>query len=132
MKVNTTMTISCPCGSEKAYAECCQRFHDGVLFGPLPASPVQLMRSRYSAFALRLTDYLLATWHATTRPHALSLADNPDWVALQIVSDSADGDQGKVHFRAFYQLGSETGMLEEHSEFVRESGRWFYLNGKTN
>lgn len=86
------------------------------------------MRSRYSAFALGLRDYLLSTWHPSTRPQALDLADNPKWVQLQIVNSSQQGAQGQVHFRAYFQVGSDIGMHDELSDFVKENGRWFYLN----
>ena len=60
----------CSCGSGRAYAECCGRYLDG---GEPPATAEQLMRSRYTAYALAREDYLLATWHASTRPSALAL-----------------------------------------------------------
>lgn len=86
------------------------------------------MRSRYSAFAMGNTQYLLATWHERTRP-ALKLDDNPEWVKLEILAAGHQGDQGHVHFRAFYRVQGELGMLAEHSTFVREDGVWFYLSG---
>ena len=76
----------CPCGSDQAYQSCCGRYHAGQL--ALQATdPQQLMRSRYSAYVLRLTDYLLATWHPTTRPATLD-ADPPAlrWLGLEVRS----------------------------------------------
>lgn len=87
------------------------------------------MRSRYSAFALGNTRYLLSTWHPSTRP-SLNLADNPEWVKLQVLTSRSDGDRGFVHFRAFYRADGELHMLEEQSRFVREQGHWFYLDGQ--
>ena len=75
---------SCPCGNLRAYAECCGRFHAGEV----PDTAPQLMRSRYSAYVLRLTDYLLATWHPDTRPDVLALPPPEElrWVGLDIRS----------------------------------------------
>lgn len=117
----------CPCGGG-LYRECCGRFHpQSAGEAALPDSAEQLMRSRYSAFALGLDDYLLSTWHPSTRPQTLDLSDNPKWVQLQIVSSSQKGAQGQVHFHAYFQVGNDISMHDELSEFVKEDGRWFYL-----
>ena len=120
---------SCPCGSGKAYAECCQGFHRREA---VPESPEALMRSRYSAFVLGLADYLLATWHPDTRPATLDVSDSPDWVGLEVLSSGSEGDRGQVHFRAMYRVQGGFGYLEEESDFVGEEGRWYYLSGKTS
>jgi SEC-C motif-containing protein len=116
----------CPCGSERPYSDCCEPFHSGE---QCPDSVETLMRSRYSAFALADDEYLLDTWHPLTSPEQIDLADNPDWVQLQLVSSEQDGDQGRVHFRAFYREGRQLECLEEYSEFRKVNGRWFYLRG---
>ncbi|RUO22265.1 Zn-binding protein [Aliidiomarina iranensis] len=115
----------CPCGSEKSYGTCCGAFHSGAI----PRTPEALMRSRYSAFVLGDTDYLLATWHESTRPK-LDLSDNPNWVQLQVVSTWQRGARGFVHFKAFYKQGDELNMLEEKSKFIWERGRWFYVQAE--
>ncbi|MDI9244696.1 YchJ family protein [Marinobacter sp. CHS3-4] len=118
---------NCPCGSRKAYQDCCQPLHQGE-----PASsPEALMRSRYVAFFQKKTDYLMDTWHPDTRPATLSLEQSPDWTSLQILDSSENGQKGTVHFRAIYQAGSGWGYLEEKSDFLKESGRWYYLGGET-
>lgn len=117
----------CPCGSGAGYAGCCQPLHRG---GPATSAEA-LMRSRYAAFCLSLADYLLATWHPTTRPELLELAGSPRWTGLTVLSSGERGDQGQVHFRAVYADASGWGYLEEQAEFARESGRWYYLAGKT-
>jgi SEC-C motif-containing protein len=88
------------------------------------------MRSRFSGFALRLGDYVRASWHPSTRPPTLNLDDTPDWTALRILNSSQTGDTGQVHFQAIYRLHSGWGYLQEHSQFVREDGRWYYLQGQ--
>lgn len=116
----------CPCGSEREYENCCGPFHDGAVAPNVEA----LMRSRYSAFALDDADYLVQTWHPKMRRHDFDLDDNPEWIQLQIVSASENGDAGTVHFRAFYREGRAVDMLEEVSEFERIDGRWYYVDGK--
>jgi len=89
------------------------------------------MRSRYAAFVLNMPDYLLATWHQSTRPESLDLEGSPDWRSLTIKSSTADGSEGSVHFLAAYRLGTGWGYLEEQSDFLKQDGRWLYLNGNT-
>lgn len=126
----------CPCGSGAGYAACCGRYHAGPLAGQAP-TPEALMRSRYSAFVLDLRDYLLATWHATTRP---ALIEPPEpglsWLGLQIkAAPPPSGDRGTVEFVARSKLGGRAHRLHEVSRFVREGGgggedgRWLYLDG---
>lgn len=89
------------------------------------------MRSRYSAYSLRFSEYLLKTWFVTTRPQELTLDDNPDWCALDVVRASQLGNTGKVHFRAYYRLtDGARGCLEERSDFRRHNGQWYYHSGR--
>lgn len=90
------------------------------------------MRSRYTAFVLKLTHYLRDTWHENTRPAGLDLEGSPDWVALKVMGSGHQGDQGWVHFRAIYRAGDGWGFLEEKSGFCREKDRWYYLSGDTS
>ena len=88
------------------------------------------MRSRYSAFVLGRLDYLLATWHASTRPTDLTLDAAAKWLALDVrLHRLVDADHAEVEFIARYHEGGRAVRLHERSRFVRESGRWFYLNG---
>lgn len=122
----------CPCGSGRPYDTCCGSRHRGILhLGTAAPSPEALMRSRYSASVLGLRDYLLRTWHPSTRPPGLDLAEAPEWTSLQILSTTAREDNGQVHFRAIYRAANGWGYLEEVSDFVREAGEWFYLAGRT-
>lgn len=89
------------------------------------------MRSRYSAYVLGLTDYLMTTWHPATRPVVLT----PDeaglkWLGLDVRRCAMqDADHGTVEFVARSKLGGRAHRLHETSRFVRENGRWFYLDG---
>ena len=120
----------CPCGSGRAYAECCGRYLDS---GEQPATAEQLMRSRYTAYALAREDYLLATWHASTRPSALDLGSGLQWLGLKIVRTEAGGahdTEGRVAFVARSKPGGRAQRLEEDSRFVKEGGRWYYVDGR--
>lgn len=87
------------------------------------------MRSRYSAFVLMLADYLLATWHSSTRPPTLNLdADETEWRGLQIL-DTRQGQPGDNHGEVEFVAHFEGGQLHERSRFVHEGGRWFYVDG---
>ena len=91
------------------------------------------MSSRFRAFRDADADWLLHTWHPSTRPESLDLSDNPTWRGLQIVDTVAGGPEditGIVEFRATYrEPGGGVGVQEERSRFVREDGRWFYVDG---
>lgn len=84
------------------------------------------MRSRFSAFALGDADYLVESWHPSTRPTVLELDRDVRWLRLDILDRVAGGPlatTGIVEFEAHYAGGSQ----RERSEFVREAGRWYYV-----
>jgi SEC-C motif-containing protein len=89
------------------------------------------MRSRYSAFVLELADYILATWHPGTRPPSISFEPGTKWLGLTVKSAHDTGaDTAEVSFVARYKVGGRPAVrLQERSRFVREDGRWFYLDG---
>ena len=79
------MNTACPCGTALPYADCCGRFHSGAQHLLAPSAEA-LMRSRYSAYTLQLDDYLLATWHPSTRPTApFHHEDGLRWLGLQVL-----------------------------------------------
>ncbi len=94
------------------------------------------MRSRYSAYVLRLEAYLLASWHPDTRPLILALQDDKtQWLGLTIRGVKAGGpgdESGTVSFTARYRVGRERHQLAETSRFVRQGGRWVYLDGSVS
>lgn len=121
----------CPCGKQATYAACCGALHDGEI----AATAEQLMRSRYSAYVLRRENYLLATWHASTRPGSLNLSAQqppPTWLGLEIRRhQEVDEDHAIVEFVARYRLGGGRAQRQhETSRFVHEDGRWYYLDGQ--
>ncbi len=119
--------MNCPCGSGFYLADCCGPFLEG-----LPAPDVEsLMRSRYSAYVLKRYGYLLATWHASTRPEEGALGGmGLAWVGLEVIRSTTDGESGAtVEFIASYLDHGKGRRLHELSRFLHEGGRWFYVDG---
>ena len=121
----------CPCGSGLRFKDCCGRYVNG---GQTAPSAESLMRSRYTAFALGLEAYLLATWHFTTRPAALALNEQPapKWIGLQVLRHAQqDESHALVEFVARYKINGRACKMRETSRFVREDGEWFYVEGES-
>ncbi len=119
----------CPCGSGKDFSACCGPAIDGTLS---PQTAEALMRSRYSAYVLENEAYLLATWHVSTRPAPplFDTAPLPKWIGLQVRAHrQTDEAHAEVEFLARYKVGGRAHRLHETSRFVREDGRWLYLDG---
>jgi SEC-C motif-containing protein len=93
---------------------------------PAP-DPVSLMRSRYSAYVLKLESYLLDTWHPGTRPEKIDFDDSAKWLGLEIRNYS---NPSFVEFVTRFKINGRAHRLHETSQFVFEGGRWFYLDGK--
>ncbi len=117
----------CPCGSNLGYHQCCRVWHAGAA----PDDAPRLMRSRYSAYVLRNEAYLLDTWHPRTRPGHISFDPQQRWLGLRVIEATVTGDAtADVVFIARYRIGGATAArLHERSRFVRDGGRWFYLDG---
>ncbi|GHA87583.1 YchJ family protein [Cognatilysobacter bugurensis] len=117
---------ACPCSPDRDYAACCAPLHAGQAAPDAAA----LMRSRYSAYALGRHGYVLDTWHASTRPATLEPDEAVQWLGLDVRTHVADGDRAEVEFVARWRAGGASAQrLHERSRFVREGGRWFYLDG---
>ena len=119
---------ACPCLSAETYDECCGRFHRGDALAP---TAERLMRSRYSAYSVGDTAYLLRTWHPSTRPATLELDPDVRWYRLDIVSRTGGGmleATGTVEFRAHYRVDRRADLQHENSTFVREDGEWLYVS----
>ncbi len=124
---NSAQISACPCGGGN-YAACCGRFHGGAL----PDTAEQLMRSRYSAYALGLMDYVYRTWHPRTRPALSELHHDASirWLGLEIRRHAVTTDnEASVEFVARSKSGGRAQRLHEASRFVREAGQWLYLDG---
>ncbi|MFF2843896.1 YchJ family protein [Paenarthrobacter sp. NPDC057981] len=120
---------ACPCLSGEQYNDCCGRFHRGDADAP---TAEQLMRSRYSAFVVLDSEYLIRTWHSSTRPASMDLDRDLEWRRLDILGTSDGGpldSAGAVEFAAHYRSDGERGVQREISRFVREDKRWYYVDG---
>jgi len=123
-KVSPASTV-CPCASGRRYDGCCGRLHAGEA----AATAEALMRARYSAYVLGLADYLLASWHPSTRPAPLILDEAPRWIGLNVIRHEPGATRAIVEFVARYRIGGRAHRLHEISRFVLEDGRWFYVDG---
>jgi SEC-C motif domain protein len=122
------------------YADCCGRWHEGLLRGEHAPTPEALMRSRYSAYALaqgrgtgstsHLT-YLMQTWHPSTAPGDMELGPL-QWTGLDVLHQESSADAGVVEFVAHNKVNGRAGKLHEISRFVRERGAWLYVDGLTS
>jgi SEC-C motif domain protein len=133
--------VECPCGgasperrtSDRAplYAECCGRFIED---GALPANAMELMRSRYTAYALGNTPYLRMTWAENTCPADLDASGDTGtrWLGLQIKRHvRLDEHHAEVEFVARYKTGGRAHRLHETSRFIRNAQhRWLYVDGE--
>ena len=121
----------CPCGSGDNFARCCGDFLGGRADAPTAAA---LMRSRYCAYVLKDESYLLHTWHPSTRPTVLNLdpANVPQWISLKLIATQGGKEhdtEGSVEFVARYKVNGKAQRLHEASRFVKDQGKWFYLDG---
>ena len=124
----------CACGSEKNYSECCEVFIKGTKKAP---TAVALMRSRYTAFAVRELDYIYNTHHESTRKDLdmdsiKSWALNSEWLGLEIreTSKGTEKDtEGQVEFKCIFNFNGAEQVHHELSTFTKENGQWFFVDG---
>jgi SEC-C motif domain protein len=116
-------------GKPLALAACCSRYLDDFEGTPAPDAE-SLMRSRYSAFVLGRIDYLRATWHASKRPNDVAPDADARWLGLEVRRHAHfDADHAEVEFAARYRIAGRAVRIHERSRFIREDGRWYYLDG---
>lgn len=126
---------TCPCGSGRPLALCCQPFIAGVAKAPTAEA---LMRSRYTAYTTHAIDYIVKTCtdkgnDGVDIDSTRKWAEESEWLGLKIIDTikggAADND-GEVEFTASY---SQKGHKEEHHErsfFKKVKGDWFYDSGR--
>jgi SEC-C motif-containing protein len=125
----------CACGgfvSGATFDECCRPLLAGER---LATTAEELMRSRYTAYALADGDHLFRTWHPSTRPEHVDPDPWVRWVGLEVLDvreGGPDDEDGVVEFRARWVAGEGTthqrGELHERSRFRRRAGRWLYVD----
>lgn len=129
-----TMT-RCPCGSGELYSDCCQRFHKGQL----PGTALELMKSRYAAYARALPDYIIRTTHPDN-PHyrqdaiawaseILLFCKNTEFRKLEIIDITGGSEEAFVTFRAHLRQNHQKSILFEKSRFQKVGAQWLYLSG---
>ncbi|CAG5081041.1 YchJ family protein [Parvicella tangerina] len=126
------MSVTCPCGTELSYENCCGVFHEDIT---KVQTAEQLMRSRYTAFVKANGDYLMESHHSTTRPsqqkyEIVKWAMSVKWLKLEIekvIGGERNDEEGEVIFNAYYMERFRNKRLHEHSKFVKENGYWVYL-----
>ncbi|MFD4352196.1 YchJ family protein [Nocardia sp. NPDC058519] len=119
----------CPCRRGEPFDGCCGPILAGEKAAPTAET---LMRSRYTAYVVGDVDYLLRSWHPSTRPAELELDQDQRWLFLEIVGTQRGGpfdDNGTVEFIAHYKLDGARDAMHELSTFVRVDGAWVYLDG---
>jgi len=130
MKHRSAPPPTCPCGTGWAYDACCGLWHSGPEHLQAPTAEA-LVRSRYSAYVLGLGDYLQDTWHPSTRPaEATTFEPGVQWLGLDIKRHAVPSpDRAEVTFVARSKFRGRASRLQECSRFVREDGRWIYVDG---
>lgn len=88
------------------------------------------MRSRYTAFALGETAYLLETWHPDFRPYQLEPDDQLRWIGLEIIDFDQQAGRASVEFEARWLAAGRVEALRECSDFLLCEGRWLYTDGR--
>lgn len=127
--------MKCPCGSGKKFSDCCEKIIDDQ---KLAKTAEALMRARYSAFALGKIDFLRDSLAPESRidfdPEVTSQwAQKSKWLGLTIVSKEKGEESdstGIVEFTAEYSVDDKVTIHHETSEFRKESGSWFFVDGK--
>lgn len=130
------MLKKCPCHSGKMYADCCQPLHSGAL----PENALALMRSRYAAYALKLSDYIVLTTHPKSALYERNkdlwkaaiqrFAANTQFEGLEIHACQENGAHAEVTFTAHLMQGGKDASFTERSTFEQINGRWLYLAGQ--
>jgi len=124
----------CPCGSREKYKKCCQKYHKGTL----APNALLLMKSRYCAFAVGEVRYIIKTTHPSNSDYRSdtrewqeeieSFCKNSDFLNLDILA-FLDGEyEAYVSFVALLSSGE----LKEKSRFLKEEGKWLYVDGEFN
>jgi SEC-C motif-containing protein len=121
----------CPCGRAKPYEKCCGIFITGQA---IPTSPVDLMRSRYTAYTQANIDYIMKTMKSPAADNfdpqaAKAWAQQVEWLKLDVIRATQDQDKGHVEFMAYFLDNKTKQAIHELSEFHLVDGVWYYVRG---
>jgi SEC-C motif-containing protein len=116
----------CPCKSNKEYKDCCEPFIKGL---QLPQTPLELMKSRYSAYATSNLKYIQETQTEKLSSEDILVLNNwsknTHWQHLEIVGFS----DNFVEFKAYYIYDKIQHLMHEKSKFIKIDNRWIYDSG---
>lgn len=123
-------TKSCPCQSQKIYADCCQPYHQKQTF---PTNAEALMRSRYSAYVLQLVDYIVETTipsqhTALNYDEIKQWSKSVKWLGLRILKNEVRSEtRTNVEFEAYFIDEGKEQIHHENSLFVKVQDRWYFI-----
>ena len=127
----------CPCGSTKKYKKCCKTFHDNI---SIPKTALELMKSRYCAYAVSNANYIISTSHEKNidfstdlnswKKDILSFCTNTKFEKLEIIDFIEDEIESFVTFKAYLFQNNQDVSFVEKSRFLKENDKWFYVDGK--
>ena len=120
----------CPCGSGKKYKECCFKFHKGSN----PKNALELMKSRFSAYAVGEANYIIKTTHKNS-PHfeenkkewikSIKEFSKSEFKKLEIINFIDGEKEAFVKFRAYI----DDCVMEEKSRFIKKD-KWYYVEAE--
>lgn len=129
---------TCHCHSGLNYSFCCKKFH----LGAMPGNALQLMRSRYCAYALGLVNYIIQTTHknnscyqkntAVWKKELKTFCKETHFENLEILHFEEQGNLAYVSFIATLKQGSQDVSFTEKSSFKKEGKAWLYLGGESH
>ncbi len=124
----------CPCGNKKNYSTCCELIHNNH---ELATTPQLLMRARYSAHVKKLTQFIIDTYHPSCNAEEFRQDIEEsillDWRKLKVISShlsKQNHNEGFVLFKASYVDHGKIYQLKEHSRFLKENHKWYYIDGE--
>jgi len=123
--------MKCYCKSGKSFNKCCKPFLDKK---KNPSSPLELMRSRYTAYVLKDIDYLIETTYPENRKfypkdELKKWAESSNFFNLEIIKSDKKDDFGIVEFKAYYEHNGDIYIHHEYSTFIKENGIWYFEEG---
>ncbi|GGF70274.1 YchJ family protein [Wenyingzhuangia marina] len=124
--------VLCACGSKKSYKLCCELIHKNI---ELAKTPLELMKSRYTAYVLGDIDFLMLSHHSSTRPisekeEIFKWTQSVEWKGLEILeAKEIQTSEGFVTFKAFFIENCIPNLIHEKSRFLKENDHWTYIDG---
>ena len=128
---------NCPCGSLIKYKKCCKPFHEDI---KTPINALELMKSRYCAYAIEKSEYIILTTHQNNRDFntdtkvwnndILDFSRNTKFEKLEILEFIDGQTESFVTFKANITQNKQDVSFVEKSRFVKENGKWQYIDGQ--